>query len=82
MQIKRWSKVIEVGMIKNGCGQSGDETLKLTVSEEWADGINWFFAFFATGFYKFRKAKSRFKDFWVVLVKNGHDLLVHEALKS
>ena len=26
-------------MIKNGCGQSGDGTLKLTVSEKWTDGI-------------------------------------------
>ena len=26
-------------MIKNGCGQSGDGTLKLNVSEEWTDGI-------------------------------------------
>ena len=28
---------------KSGCGQSGDGTLKLAVSEEWTDGINWFF---------------------------------------
>ena len=27
-------------MVKNGCGKSGDGTLKLTVSEEWTDGIN------------------------------------------
>ena len=31
-------------MMKNGCGQSGDRTLKVTVSEEWTAGINWFFA--------------------------------------
>ena len=30
-------------MVKNGCGQSCDGTLKLTVSEEWTDGINGFF---------------------------------------
>ena len=24
-------------MVKNGCGQSSDKTLKLTVSEEWTD---------------------------------------------
>ena len=29
-------------MVENGNGQSGDETLKLTVSEEWTDGRNWF----------------------------------------
>ena len=33
-------KVLGVGMVKNGCGQSCDGTLKLTVSEEWTDGIN------------------------------------------
>ena len=26
-------------MIRNGCGQSGGGTLKLTVSEKWTDGI-------------------------------------------
>ena len=28
----------------DGFGQSGDKTLKFTVSEDWTDGINWFFA--------------------------------------
>ena len=28
-----------MGMVKNSCGQSGDGTLKLTVSEEWTDRI-------------------------------------------
>ena len=32
MQIK--VKVLGVGMVKNGCGQSFDGTIKLTVSEE------------------------------------------------
>ena len=32
-----------VGMVRNGCGQSGQETLKLTTSQEWIDGMNWFF---------------------------------------
>ena len=35
-------KVLGVGMVKNGCGQSCNGTLKLTVSEEWTDEINWF----------------------------------------
>ena len=39
MQIKRQLKIFGVGLVKNGCGQSGDGTLKLTVSEEWTDGI-------------------------------------------
>ena len=30
-------------MVKNGCDQSCNVTLKLTVSEEETDGINWFF---------------------------------------
>ena len=32
-------KVLGVGMVKNGCGQSCNGTLKLTVSEEWTDQI-------------------------------------------
>ena len=42
------------------------------------DGIDLFFACW----YKFRKAKSCFNDFWVGLVKNSRGLLVHESLKS
>ena len=38
-QIRRWLKFLGVSMVKNGCCQSGDGTLKLTVSEEWTDGI-------------------------------------------
>ena len=34
-QIKRWSKIVGVSMVKNGWGQSGDTTLNLTVSEKW-----------------------------------------------
>ena len=33
-----------VGMVKNECDYSCGGTLKLTVSEEWTDRINWFFA--------------------------------------
>ena len=40
MQIKRRLKILGVGMVKNGCGQSFDRTLKLTESEELTDGIN------------------------------------------
>ena len=39
MQIEMWLKILGIGMVRNGCGQSGDGTLKLTVSEEWADRI-------------------------------------------
>ena len=33
-------KVLEVGMVNNGCGQSCYMTLKLTVYKEWTDGMN------------------------------------------
>ena len=60
-KIKFWSMIFLVGMVKNGCGQSGYETLKLNVSQEWTVGINWFFPWC----YRFRNAKSCFNDFWV-----------------
>ena len=75
---KIWSKSFWLGMVENGCGQSGHGTLKLTVSQEWIDGMNWFFACWC----KFRKAKSNFNDFWVDVVKIGCGHLVHETLKS
>ena len=37
-------KILGVDVVKNGCGQSCDGTLKLTLSEEWKNGINLFFA--------------------------------------
>ena len=43
MQVKRRLKILGggggVGIVKNGCGRSGEETLKLTGSEELTDGI-------------------------------------------
>ena len=36
---------IYIGMVKNGCDQSGHGTLELTISQKWKDGINWFFAY-------------------------------------
>ena len=65
MQIKRWLKIFGVSMLKNGCIQSGDETLKLTVFDEWTDVINWILACW----YKLRKAKIWLNDFWVGVVK-------------
>ena len=66
-----------VSMVENGTGQFGDGALKLTLSEEWTDGRNWFFACW----YKLRKAK-KFNDFWVGMVKSGYGLLVYKTLKS
>ena len=60
-----------VWMVKNACGQSGHGTQKLTYLKKWADGIIWFFA----RWYIFRKAKVWFSDFWVVMVKNVHEIL-------
>ena len=34
MKIKRWLKILGVGQVKNVCGQSCDQALKLTVPEE------------------------------------------------
>ena len=41
-------------MGKNGSSQSGDKILKLTESEDWTDGIIWFF----TCWYRFTKIKA------------------------
>ena len=38
-QIKGWLKVFGVNMVKNRFEQSGEGTLKFTVSEEWTDGM-------------------------------------------
>ena len=43
MEIKSWLKNIGVDRIKNGCGHSGQTTLKLTVSQKGIDRLNWFF---------------------------------------
>ena len=56
-----------VSMIRNGCGQSGVWTLNLTVSEQWPDGIKWFFACW----YKCMQIKRCLKMFEVGMVKNG-----------
>ena len=51
-EMKFWSIIFWLEMAKNGCSQSGYETLKLNVSQEWTVeinvsqectvGINWF----------------------------------------
>ena len=65
-------------MARNGCGQSGHGTLKLAVSQEWIDAMNWFLVCWC----KFKNTKSCFNDFLVGQVKNGYGHLVHEILKS
>ena len=34
-KIRFWSIIFWVGMVKNGCGHSSYETLKLNISQEW-----------------------------------------------
>ena len=80
-------------MVEIGFDQSGLWTLKLTVSQEWTDGINWFFACSDI----FTKIKSWSKICWVGIVKNGcgqsghktqkrskkdSSLLIYDTLKS
>ena len=43
MQIQKIIEKVLVDKIKDGCDHFGHKTLKLSVSGEWADGINWFF---------------------------------------
>ena len=56
-----------MGLVKNACVYSGLRIQKLAVFQEVFHGINWFYVCW----YKFRKAKSFFNSFWVVVVKNG-----------
>ena len=56
-------------MVKNGCGQSVLWTLKLTVSQEWTYGVDWFFCMLV----QFQQVKRWLKNFWVSIVKNGCD---------
>ena len=58
LKLKVGPEIFGVGMVKNGCEQSGQGTLKLTVSQEWIDGMNWFFAYCC----KFKTAESYFND--------------------
>ena len=75
---KIWSKSFWLGMVENGCGQSGHGTLKLTVSQEWIDGMNWFLhAGVNSG-----NLKVSFNDSRVGVFKNVCCHLVHEALES
>ena len=57
--------------------QSGDGTLKLTVFEEWTDGINWFYACW----YRFTEIKRWSKSFWVYMDKNVRGHSGHGNLK-
>ena len=70
-------KVLVIGMVKIGGGQSCDGTLKLAVSEEWTGGINWFFLHVDT---VAQKLKAYQNFFWVGIVKNGCGQSAHGSL--
>ena len=75
--IESWSNNFWLGMGRNGRGQSGHGTLRLTVSQKWIDGMNWYFVCWC----KFT-LQSCFNDFWVGVVRNRCDHLVYETLTS
>ena len=77
MQVKKDVENLGVGVVKNGCGGSCHGTLKLTLSEEWANGINWFLARWC----RFITVNSWPKISWVGKVKNGCFLSGHGTLK-
>ena len=58
-------------------GEASQMTLTLTVSEEWTDVINWFFACW----YRFTKIKSWSNIFWMGMVKSGCCQSGHRNLK-
>ena len=67
--------MFQLGMVKNGCGQSGLWNLKLAA--EWTGGINWYFACW----HKFTHTKRWLKYFVVSMVKNGFSQFGDGTLK-
>ena len=67
-----------VGMVKNGCGQSGVRTLKLNVYEEWTDERTTDVLHVDTDSQKFKRWS---KNVWVGMVKNGCGCAGHGTLK-
>ena len=68
--------------ILSGHGQKlvwsvGHEPLNSTLSQEWTEGINWFFECC----YKFRENKNYFNDFWVFVMRIEGCLKFNETLK-
>ena len=55
----------------------GRNLLKLAVSYEWINGMNWFFLCW----YKFKKAESYFNNFCMGVVKSGPDSWARGTLK-
>ena len=77
MLVKRAWKILGVSVVKKGCGQSCHGTLKLTLNEEWTNGVNWFFACWC----RFLTVKIWSNIYWMVMVKNGCGQSGHGTLK-
>ena len=65
-------------MVKNGCGQSSHETLKLTVSQDWMEWTDFFHAGSNSG--KLKVISLIFE--WALSKMDVAIYLVHETLKS
>ena len=67
-----------MSMLKNECDKSGYGSIKLTVYQEWIDGMNRFFECWC----RFKKTKSCDSGFRVGMIKNMLSHFVYETLKS
>ena len=77
----RGSSHVHCYLLFGGCGLNGRNLLDhgtLKSAQEWIDEMSWFFACW----YKFRRAKPSFNNYWVAIIKNRQDPLDHEILKS
>ena len=67
--------MIGMGIVRSGCGQSGDRTLKLTVSERWTDD----FLHVNTDSQKLKAGQTFFGWTWSKMY--GHGQSGHRTLK-
>ena len=75
-------EIFEVTMVKNEFGQFADGTLKMGVSEEWADNNRFFILLsFLACWYRSIKIKSWSKVFWVGMVKNQAWMLAPDIMQ-
>ena len=65
-RIKNWLWLFWLVIVKSGYGQSGVWTIKITISREWNNGINWFYACWC----KFVVIKRWLEMLGVGMVKN------------
>ena len=80
IQIHKKQELIENFLNGHGqkwCGQSGYGTRKLTLSQEWTDGINWFFCRQV----QIHENQKSIEVFWLGMVRNGCGQSGHWTLK-